>query len=369
MDDKQKKNIISLYIPKHLIKNEYNHSVLLYPFWGVKEGANTPFTTAIFRQHNFDSTYYSITDDPATADYIFLPYNYWFLLRKDPQLIASYIHESQKIHKPLLIDAVGDTMKAIDIPNTVILRYAQYKSKLKENDIIIPTYAEDLLASYRNGEVSIRKKKERPSVGFVGWSSLPFFKYPRTHIKDLPMLLLGFFTTRFNLYRKGVLLRKKALKILESSPNIDTHFIYRKSFSANTKTAEGDINILRKEFVENILDSDYTLCVKGNANQSTRFSETLSLGRIPLFVDTDIALPLQNKIQYKNFCVFVDYRKMNNLSNTLYEFHKKIPPKEFKNMQLKARKVFEKYLRTDIFTKYLMEELKEKTMIVKFYNT
>lgn len=360
MNDKQKRNIVSLYIPKHLTKKGYNHSILLYPFWGVKEKASTPITTAIFRQHNFDSAYYSITDDPTVADYIFLPYSYWFLLKKDPQLITSYVCESQRVRKPLLIDAIGDTMKDIDIPNSVVLRYSQYRNRLKDNDIIIPLYAEDLLASYRNGEISIRNKKECPSIGFVGWSSLPFFKYPRTRIKDLPVLLLGLFTTRFDLYRKGVLLRKKALKILELSSNINTHFIYRKSFSANTKTAEGDIDVLRKEFIKNILDSDYTLCVKGDANQSVRFFETLSLGRIPLFVDTDIVLPLENMIPYKDFCVFAGYRNLKSISQILTDFHSAVSPEKFEKMQHLARNVFEKYLCIDTFTKYLMEELKNK---------
>jgi len=360
MNDKQKQNIVSLYIPKHLTKEEYNHSALLYPFWGAREGASTPITTAIFRQQSFDPAYYSIIDDPTGADYIFLPYNYWFLLKKDPQLIADYVREAKSIGKPLLIDAIGDTMRSIDIPNTVVLRYAQYRSRLKDNDVLIPLYAEDLLESYKDREITIRNKNERPSVGFVGWSSLPFFTYPKTHIKDFPIRFLGFFTTRFDLYRKGVLLRNKALKILESSPGIDTKFIYRKSFSANAKTAEGDIVVLRREFVDNIVESDYALCVKGDANQSTRFFEALSLGRIPLLVDTNIVFPLEEVINYKDFCVFVDYRDMNNLSNRLSEFHKNVSNEEFRNMQLKAREAFKAYFRINAFTKYLMKDLKDK---------
>jgi len=358
MEEKQTQ--LSLYIPKHLVRKEYNHSILLFPFWGVREGKSTPITTAIFRQQSFDTSYYSLTENSDQADYIFLPYSYWFLLKHDPQLIAAYVREAQNIGKPLLIDAIGDTMKAIDIPNSVVLRYAQYGNRLKDNDVLIPLYAEDLLESYKGGKISIRSKSERPSIGFVGWSSLPLLTYPKTHIKDFPVRFLGFFTTRFDLYRKGVLLRNKALKILESSSGIDTKFIYRKSFSANTKTAEGDIDVLRKEFVDNIVDSDYALCVKGDANQSTRFFEALSLGRVPLFIDTDIVFPLEDIIAYKDFCVFVNYRDLKKLPQILIDFHNDVSPEKFGEMQLQARDAYEKYLRIDVFTKYLMEDLKDR---------
>lgn len=354
-------NKVLLYIPQHLVKEQYPYSVLLYPFWGVQEKVNAPITTAIFKQYNFDPSYYSIVDDPALAEYIFLPYRYWFLLKEDPELITAYINEAKKINRPLLIDAIGDIMKDITIHNSVVLRYAHYKSKLKDNDVIIPVYTEDLLASYENGEITIRNKKNIPSVGFVGWSSLPFAAYPKTWLKDFPLFLLGFFTSRFDLYRKGVLFRRKVLKILERSPRIDTHFIYRESYSGNIKTAKGDADTLRKEFVENILESDYALCVRGDANQSTRFFEVLSLGRIPVFVDTDIALPLEDKINYKEFCIFVDYRDVHKIDKVINEFHKSISPEEFENMQRKARKAFEEYLRIDSYTKYLMQILKEKS--------
>ena len=366
MDNEQKRKIISLYIPKHLVKDGLRYSTLLYPFWGVWQKAESHIQTAMFSQYNFDQDYYSVVDDPNIADYVFMPHNYWTLLRKHSGLIDEYVKEAKKYNKPLLIDAIGDKMDIIDIPNSVVLRYAQYKNRLKENDVIVPVFTEDLLASYQDGKLTIRDKKEIPSVGFVGWSSLPFFTYPKTYIKDLPILLLGFLTTHFDLYRNGVLLRKKALKILELSlKNIDTHFIYRKSFSGNIRTVEGDIDVLRKEFVRNILDSDYTLCVKGNANQSTRFFEVLNLGRIPLFVDTDIALPLDRIIAYKNFCVFVDYRDIKKASKILVDFHSSISPEKFKDMQHKAREAYDKYLRMDVYTKYLKEELKKKIISIK----
>lgn len=332
----------------------------MYPFWGVWKKAESHIQTAMFGQYNFDSDYYFISDNPTAADYVFMPHNYWTLLKKHPELIDEHIKTAKKYNKPLLIDAIGDKMDIIDIPNSVVLRYAQYRSRLKENDVIVPVFTEDLLSSYEKGKITMRNKKEKPKVGFAGWATLPFFKHPKTHIKDFPLFFLGLITSKFNLYRKGVFLRSIALKILESSKDIDTNFICRKSFSGNIATAQKDIAVLRKEFVDNILNSDYTLCIRGDANQSTRFFETLNLGRIPLFVDTDIALPLDGIINYKDFCVFADYRNIKKLSDILIDFHNSISDYEFKNMQKKAREAYDRYLRMDVYTEYLMEELKAK---------
>jgi hypothetical protein len=360
MNEEQKRKILSLYVPKHLVKEGLRYSTLLYPFWGVWQKAESHIQTAMFNQYNFDPDYYSVVDDPDTADYVFMPHNYWTLLKKHPEIIKEHIKEAKKYNKPLLIDAIGDKVDVINIPNSVTLRYSQYRNRLKDSDVVVPVFTEDLLASYENEKLTIRDKKERPSIGFAGWASLPFFKYPKTHIKDLPLFLLGFITRKFNLYRKGVFLRSIALKALESSRNIDTNFIYRKSFSGNVATAQKDIPTLRKEFVDNILNSDYVLCVKGDANQSTRFFETLSLGRIPLFVDTDIVLPLEGIIDYKDFCVFTNYRSMKKLPQILTDFHKNISPEKFRDMQKNAREAYDKYIRMDVYTKYLMDELKEK---------
>ena len=100
MDNKQindsKKNILSLYIPKDLIRGkEYHYSVLLYPIWGVQEMKDKFANVELFKRQNLDSSYYSLTEDSSKADYVFLPYNYWFLMRNDPGLVLLYEKEAK----------------------------------------------------------------------------------------------------------------------------------------------------------------------------------------------------------------------------------------------------------------------------------
>jgi hypothetical protein len=58
-----------------------------------------------------------------------------------------------------------------------------------------------------------------------------------------------------------------------------------------------------KEFQDNIKNSHFTLCNRGAGNFSMRFYETLSAGRIPLILDTDLVLPYEDKINWDDFII------------------------------------------------------------------
>ncbi len=163
----------------------------------------------------------------------------------------------------------------------------------------------------------------------------------------------------YGVFRKGVFLRSKALKALQHSKDVETRFLIRKSYSGNVQTAEKNIEELRREFVDNIETTDYTLCQKGDANQSTRVFEVLSLGRIPLVIDTECVFPLEHLIPYKDFCVFVNYRDTRDCAKALATFHSKVTSEEFELMQKRAREAFVKYLRIDAFTPFLIEEIRK----------
>lgn len=348
---------LKFYIKRSWMRGDLSYSPLLFPFLGSDINPGAVFTYATFSMLNFDSAYYELVEDIEDADFVFIPHNYWILKKKDPFLIDKYIAIAQEYNKVILIDAVGDTMEQINIPDCVILRLAQYRTRLRDNDIIVPCYVEDILTAYCKGELSLRDKNDVPAIGFSGWTNLPFLKFPRTYLKDLPLRLLSIFSDKYTIFRKGIFLRQKAINSLEKSNLINTQFIKRLFFSGNTKTAVGDMVQIRSQFINNIIGTDYSLCVKGDANASTRFYEILSLGRIPFFVDTDCVLPLEDKIAYEDFCVFVDYDKVDKLGEELRDFHRNISPERFREMQEKGRLAFEKYLRIDVFTEHLMEKL------------
>ena len=60
------------------------------------------------------------------------------------------------------------------------------------------------------------------------------------------------------------------------------------------------------KFDDNLRSATYALCIRGAGNFSARFYEALSFGRVPLFVDTRCVLPLEDDIDWRHHCVWVD---------------------------------------------------------------
>ena len=105
----------------------------------------------------------------------------------------------------------------------------------------------------------------------------------------------------------------------------------------------------RNEFINNIISSDYTLCFRGSGNYSLRFYETLCLGRIPLFIDTDCKLPFQNEIDWKSLCLWVNVENLENICEIIIDYHNSISEKKFIEKQLYCREVWVKYLSKEVF--------------------
>jgi hypothetical protein len=214
-----------------------------------------------------------------------------------------------------------------------------------------------LLESYTVGELHLREKLEKPSVSFTGWASLSAKARLKLWVKEFPVSLAELVDEKRGAERKGILFREKALRVLSRNPRVEPRFTARTSYSGHVKTIQGSVADNRREFVENLLNSDYALCVKGDGNYSVRFYEALSLGRIPLFVDTACVLPLEDIINYRDFCVFVDWRDVDRVGDILADFHARLSPEQFKDMQRKARDAYQNYLRLDTFSHHFARRL------------
>ena len=148
---------------------------------------------------------------------------------------------------------------------------------------------------------------------------------------------------------QGLYYRRKIVKVIQSAKTCRPNFYIRSFFSASKATIEGDKDQIRNEFISSIKDSDLALVVRGNGNFSLRFFEVLSLGRIPLFIDTDTPLPLENEIDYDSFMLRVEHKDIHKIPEIVEKFWQETTPEQFIEMQKKAREVFETKLRSDAF--------------------
>ncbi len=127
------------------------------------------------------------------------------------------------------------------------------------------------------------------------------------------------------------------LSACAASPLIRTRFIIRRSFSGAHRTIELDPARARREFIDNIIDGDFVLAPKGDGNYSNRFLEVLSLGRIPVLVDTDVVLPLEHVIDYAQVVVRVPMGRVDETPKYVRDFYDALNDREWEERQQKAR--------------------------------
>ena len=337
------------------------HSPLMNPWWGNPIVEESIFAKQLFDTYAFDTSYYTITNDIRAADMVLAPYRHVWFLRHDKALFDECVRTAKKAGLPLLIDGAGDVEYPLAVEDVYILRIGGYRFISEHGRIQIPPLADDLLERYRGGQLSIRKKKEgKPVVGFAGWTTLSPMQYIRTVVKELPIRLHGLIDSRYRACIKGVLWRRKAIQILKHSSLVTFTLRARGSFSASPKTAIGDMQKLREEMVGIILQSDYALDVRGDANDSTRLFEILSLGRIPVIIDTERNFPFSDTIDYSSFALIVDFRDIHHLPERIAEFHKNISSERFEQMQKNARDVYVNYFRIDALMRPISGELRAK---------
>ena len=358
-------NRLTLYV-NPAWRREGIHTPLMNPWWGNLIVEESIFAKQLFDTYAFDTSYYTITNDIRAADMVLAPYRHVWFLRHDKALFDECVRTAKEEGLPLLIDGAGDVEYPIAVENAYILRIGGYRFINERGRIQIPPLADDLLERYRGGQLDIRQKREgKPIVGFAGWTILSPMQHLRTVVKELPLRLRGIIDARYRACSKGVLWRQRAIRILEKSPLVIFNLHARRSFSASPKTAGGDMEELREEMVDTILQSDYALDVRGDANDSTRLFEILSLGCIPVIVDTERNFPFSEKVDYSSFALIVDFRDIAHLPERIAEFHKNVSSERYEQMQKNARDAYIRYFRIDALMRPIVDELRTRMISSK----
>jgi hypothetical protein len=93
-----------------------------------------------------------------------------------------------------------------------------------------------------------------------------------------------------------------------------------------------------------VRNSDYVLCIRGGGNFSIRLYETLMMGRIPVFVNTDCFLPQTDRIDWKKHVIWVEWVDRKNIAKIVSNFHTYVHSDAFKAMQLANRELWKNEL-------------------------
>lgn len=315
---------------------------------------------------------YEWVDHPEIADFFFLPgtWNYYFDNQKTEK-VSDYLGFAQENHKKTIIFSGGDYTANIPFKNCVIIQSSAFKSRdgLNDNNMLsMPTFIDDYLQVHFQGSLRLREYTDVPVIGFCGQSAGSWLDYTR---RDLNLMLAN---TR---YKAGMIrweppsleptrFRNNILQQIARSEDVQTNFIMRKKYRAGYRPRTKDpLHPTRVEFVKNIISSDYTVCVRGGGNFSARFYETLALGRIPIFINTDCILPLDDIINYKEYMVWVEEDELPVLTQKILDFHSSLNQDKFVDLQVACRKLWEDYLTKDGYYMHLADQLKKLANVVE----
>jgi len=221
-----------------------------------------------------------------------------------------------------------------------------------------PFFPDPLAANFQQKEITVRSYKEVPVIGFCGQS----ISTPYKRIKDiLRVSLLNVLhmvgATYWDTHKimSTSHLREKVLRTIEKS-SLQTNFIRRAKYRAGASTPE-QREKTTLEYFKNQQDSDYIVCVRGGGNFSVRFYETLAMGRIPVFINTDCKLPLENNIEWEKHAVWIEENEIQDIPEKIIAFHEKLGEDGFRALQQHNRKLWEANMTLSSFYLQALNEI------------
>ncbi|SCX92726.1 Exostosin family protein [Nonlabens sp. Hel1_33_55] len=303
---------------------------------------------------------YSLVDDPNEADAFIFPMD--LLSQRTSNLYAGEFNKmlslTKKHNKKLWVYTGGDYGTTIRDPSVLTWRLSGNRFSNSDQTIIVPSFINDPI-QHQKAHLSYLAYEEKPHIAFTGHATKDFFISTRFIAATFAANLKRSFKVDKSDIQPIFIAsaeRYRILKKLESSKNFKTNFIYRKKYRGGDISKEERLRGTQ-EFFANLTGSAYTFCMRGAGNFSVRFYESLACGRIPILIDTDVALPLENIIDWKKSICRIDPKK--NIEEQILKFHKKLNPSSFLALQKSNRKLYKDYLVRHAFFEAVYNQLKQ----------
>jgi hypothetical protein len=365
---------LKVFVDAADLRDGFLKTPFLYPLTGLPDWSD--FSEGPMKRHVFDAYAqeggkYLQLSSLQDCDYIVFPYDYQYSFTKPAvkERLAAYAQYEAQSGKPVLLFYPSDpevNRYLHDIPfrNPLVFATSIFRSSQPAFVHPQPAFIKDPLADYGHAVVP-RAKGPQAVVGFCGFATplgVPWGKY---RLQEEVRLLLY----RLNLLKVfGVdgfhAPRVIALKNLMGSKRVRQNLILRSHSAFHSdkgilaKQADKKyVENFKREYFDNIVNSDYIVCGRGNGNFSYRLYETLALGRIPIFIDTDAALPLQDRIDWKKYCVWIDENQLPAIDRIVADFHNRLDEKQFEQLQRDCRRLWEEYLRPEGYFREVVRDL------------
>ena len=336
--------------------SEKGYFYLIRPFYGDDFWQNDPIR---LKNWKVDPNEINYTDQPDDADLMLIPYLVQDYFDKGlSKLLDSYNETCKSLNIKAYAMIKGDFGERFkEYSNIYYLRMGGFRSQLSDHNLgMYFALSDQLRKIYERSEISIREKGEKPVLGFCGHADQSFIKRVKENLKFLRINISRFIKQPlrkdYEVMFPSAYHRAQILTQLNSSIKLNCNFILRKNYRAGAKTKEQKVQST-KEYYDNLTGSDYILCLRGGGNFTVRMYETLMMGRIPVFVNTDCILPLENHIDWKKHMVWVEWKDRHHIADKVAEFHNNLSPEMFQALQKANRKLWENELGIEGFIKKL----------------
>ena len=289
-------------------------------------------------------------NSPEQADLYFLSMDWNYYLRhKKLKDALRFAEEARAAGKLVGVWAGGDFEKIIPIENAILFQSGLHRSRQRRHKYAfeVPAFVRDYVEVYHGGQLPIRKKQDKPRVGFCGQAAgrLPgLMVWLAKGLQLRSLYLVGRSPEVPPPLSPPWRLRGKVLRLLAQSPLVETDFIIRNRYRAGVRSKQernDPWHPTNVEFVNNIFNTDYTVCIRGGGNFSKRLYETLCCGRIPIFVDTDSVLPYDFAVDWKRYCVWVDKSEVPFIAEKVADFHASLSAEDFEDLQIQCRQLWQ----------------------------
>lgn len=327
-------------------KDKRNLFILTRPFYSEKCWAND---NDVKRKWNLNNDF-SFTDIIENAQIMLIPFsiNTYFAENKGDELATINTFCIQYNIKAYGFIEGDFGIAFPEFSNIEYFRMGGFKKQLSDKNKGFPVALSDHFQRFFHQEtITPSAKKELPIVSFCGHATTSLIKrlkeIAKTLLENSKRFIAKPFRKDYEPLFASAYERAKLLHLFEKSGFINTNFIYRKNYRGGAITEE-QREATTLEYYQNIYQSDYVLCIRGAGNFSVRLYETLMLGKIPIFVNTDCLLPFEETINWKNHVVWIEWEDRKNIALIVSNFHNKLSDGDFIKMQLDNRQLWKETL-------------------------
>jgi len=338
--------MIKVYIEQQGAPTELPMSLVFWPNFRFEISPKRLFLREIMEQYT--QPFLQVVQRPEEADFFAIPFEYFFVEEHAPAYLTCVYEAAKALGKKVLLfdytDYVDRTPKLP--PHAVFFRVSAYRHHLAPQEIVMPYFVEDF-----GKTISLHTEKSAKAV--VGFCGLSRYRSGMRALKAwvkrqgfrLLLILRGDPLPR--VHAPGIFWRGDALRALRRSNAIEGNIIERASYSLHRGSVSGDPERVRADYRENMKDSTFALCIRGDANASQRFYEALSCGRVPLLLDTDSVLPLEGIAPYERCVIRVPHTEAAFLPERAAAWHSARTAASFLEAEREAKTLFQTYLRLD----------------------